>query len=134
MESIFGDIHEDIGVSWKTLGRYMLKRECILNNIDEDYKGVGEKAYQFLLKWKAEVGEAATPQRLFLSVLHIKRTDVAEKLVTLVPSLQGLSHLVIDSAIKSESILYNWKEEPENLKVERVLSEDKKVMMLKELQ
>ena len=49
--------------------------------------------------------------------------------MTLVPSLQGLSHLVIDSAIKSESILYNWKEEPENLKVERVLSEDKKVMM-----
>ncbi|CAH3041134.1 unnamed protein product, partial [Pocillopora meandrina] len=129
MESIFGDIHEDIGVSWKILGRYMLKRECILNNIDEDYKGVGEKAYQFLLKWKAEVGEAATPQKLFLSVLHIKRTDVAKKLMTLVPSLQGLSDLVIDSAITSESILYNWKEEPENLKVERVLSEDKKVLV-----
>lgn len=40
---------------------------------------------------------------------------------------------MIDSVIKSESILYNWKEEFENLKVERVLSEDKKVMMLKEL-
>ena len=112
----------------------MLKRECILDNIDEDFKGVGEKAYQFLLKWKAEVGEAATPQELFLAVLHIKRTDVAKKLMTLVPSLQILSHLVVDSIIGSDSILYNWKEEPENFKVERVLSEDKKVMMSKELQ
>lgn len=129
MESIFGDIHEDIGVSWKKLGRYMLKRECILDNIDEDFKGVGEKAYQFLLKWKAEVGEAATPQELFLAVLHIKRTDVAKKLMTLVPSLQILSHLVVDSIIGSDSILYNWKEEPENFKVERVLSEDKKVLV-----
>lgn len=45
MEFIFGDIYEDIGVFWKIFGRYMLKRECIFNNIDEDYKGVGEKVY-----------------------------------------------------------------------------------------
>ena len=127
MESIFKDIYEDIGASWRKLGRHMLKREYFLNNIDEDFKGVGEKAYQLLLKWKVEEGETATPQVLFQAVVHIKRTDIAKKLMMLVPSLLSLSHL-LDSVIACGSTLYNSKENPENLKVEKVLCEGKKVM------
>ena len=128
LEALFCDINEDIGASWKKLGRHMLKKECYVNNIDEDFKGVSEKAYQLLLKWKEEGGTSATPQTLFLALLHIRRTDVAKKLLRLLPSLSPLSHL-LDSIISSGSILYNSKEDPENLKVEKVLcKEDKKVM------
>lgn len=101
----------------------MLKKECFLNNIDEDFKGVGEKAYQLLLKWKEEGGATATPQALFLALLRIKRTDVAKKLMKLVPSLSSLSHL-LDGVIASCSILYNTKEDPENLKVQKVLCQE----------
>lgn len=128
LETLFSDLNEDIGASWRKLGRHMLKKECFLNNIDEDFKGVSEKAYQLLLKWKEEGGTTATPQTLFLALLHIGRTDVAKKLFRLLPSLSPLSYL-LDSIISSGSILYNSKEDPENLKVERVLfKEDKKVM------
>ena len=106
----------------------MLKKECLLNNIDEDFKGVSEKAYQLLVKWKEEGAATATPQTLFLALLRIRRTDVAKKLITLLPSLSPLSHL-LHSVISSGSILHNSKEEPENLKIEKVLGdEDEKVM------
>lgn len=128
LEEIFSDINEDIGASWRKLGQHMLKRECFLNNIDEDFRGVSEKAYQLLLKWKEEGGASATSQTLFLALLRIRRTDVAKKLIRLLPSLSPLSHL-LDDVISSGSILYNSKEDPQNLKVEKVLfKEDKKVM------
>ena len=127
LDEIFSDINEDIGASWRRLGRHMLKKECFLNNIDEDFKGVSEKAYQVLLKWREEEGVTATPQTLFLALLRIRRTDVAKKLIRLLPSLSSLSHL-LDSVISSSSILHNSKEDPENLKVEKVLfKEDEKV-------
>lgn len=129
LEALFSDINEDIGASWRKLGRHMLKKECFLNNIDEDFKRVSEKAYQLLLKWKEEGGTTATPQTLFLALFHIGRTDVAKKLLRLLPSLSPLSHL-LDSIISSDSILHNSKEDPENLKVEKVLfKEDKKVLV-----
>lgn len=131
LEAIFSDINEDIGASWRKLGRHMLKKECFLSNINEDFKGVGEKAYQLLLKWKEEGGASATPQTIFLALLRIRRTDVAKKLIKLLPSLSPLSYL-LDSVIASGSILHYSKEDPENLKVEKVLyQKDEKVMCLK---
>ena len=127
LEALFSDINEDIGASWRKLGRHLLKKECFLNNIDEDFKGVSEKAYQLLLKWKEEGAATATPQTLFLALLHIRRTDVAKKLIRLLPSLSLLSHL-LDGIISSGSVLYNSKEDPENLKVEKLCSNDEKVM------
>lgn len=106
----------------------MLKKECFLNNIDEDFKGVSEKAYQLLLKWKEEGAATATPQTLFLALLRIRRTDVAKKLIRLLPSLSALSHL-LHSVISSGSILHNSKEDPENLKIEKVLSEENEKVM-----
>ena len=126
LEATFSEIHENLGASWKKLGRHMLKKECFLDNIDEDFKGVGEKAYQLLLKWKEEEGETATPQALFKALVHIKRTDVAKKLMKLIPSLLPLLYL-LDSVIASGCVLYNSKEEAENLKVEKVLCKDEKV-------
>ena len=128
MEVLFNEVNEDIGASWRKLGRYLLKRECPLNNIDADFNGVGEKAHQLLLKWKAESGSDATPQVLFQAMLQIKRTDVAKKLVKLAPSLAPFSH-VLESVITSGSTLYNpFKLNPENLEVEKtLLSQDEKV-------
>ena len=103
----------------------MLKKECFLNNIDEDFKGVEEKAYQLLLKWKEERGATATPKTLFLALIRIKRTDVAKKLTKLVPSLSSLTYL-LDGVIGSCSVLYNSKEDPENVKVEKILCEEVK--------
>ena len=54
------EISEDIGSSWKKLGQLLLKRECLLNNIDADFNGVGEKGHQLLLHWKEDNGSAAT--------------------------------------------------------------------------
>ena len=128
LEELFSDINEDIGASWRKLGRHMLKKECFLNNIDEDFKGVSEKAYQLLVKWKEEGAATATPQTLFLALLRVRRTDVAKKLIRLLPSLSPLSHL-LDSVISSGSILHNSKEDPENLKIEKMLwEEDEKVV------
>jgi len=132
MEVLFGEINEDVGASWRKLGRHLLKRECVLNNIDADFSGVGEKAYQVLQKWKEESGATATPRALFLAMIQIKRTDVAKKLIKLVPSLMSLSHL-LDSVLPSGCILYNdsncsSKLNPENLEVKKILqSQDEKV-------
>ena len=95
MEVLFNELNnEDIGASWRKLGRYLLKRECTLHNIDGDFSGVGEKAHQLLLKWEEESGSGVTPQVLFEAMLQIKCTDVAKKLVKLAPSLHDvlLSH------------------------------------------
>ena len=129
MEVLFGEINEDVGASWRKLGRHLLKRECVLNNIDADFSGVGEKAYQVLLKWKEENGTTATPRSLFLAMIQIKRTDVAKKLIKLVPSLMSLSYL-LDSVLPSGCILYycSSKLNPENLEVKKILqSQDEKV-------
>ena len=128
MEVLFNELNEDIGASWRKLGRYLLKRECTLNNIDADFNGVGEKAYQLLLKWKEESGSGATPQVLFEAMLQIKRRDVAKKLVKLALSLISFSHM-LESVIASGSTLYNsYKLNPENLEVEKtLLSNDEKV-------
>lgn len=123
LESIFNEISEDIGASWKKLGRLLLKRECLLNNIDADFSGVGEKSHQLLLKWKEDKGSAATVQALFQALLQIKRTDVAKKLIKLVPS--SLKHLspLLDSVIETTSRLYNnsYNLNPENLEIEKTL-------------
>ena len=123
LESIFNEISEDIGASWKKLGRFLLNRECLLNNIDADFSGVGEKSYQLLLKWKEVKGSAATVQALFQALLQIKRTDVANKLIKLVPS--SLKHLspLLDSVIETTSRLYNnsYNLNPENLEIEKTL-------------
>ena len=132
MEVPIGEINEDVGASWRKLGRHLLKRECVLNNIDADFSGVGEKAYQVLLKWKEENGATATPRVLFLAVIQIKRTDVAKKLIKLVPSLMSLSHL-LDSVLPSGCTFYNdysSKLNPENLEVKKILqSKEEKVQV-----
>ena len=112
----------DIGSAWKKLGQLLLKRECLLNNIDADFSGVGEKAHQLLLKWKEDNGSAATLQALFKSLLQIKRFDVARKLMKLEPSLHSLSHL-LDNVIESGSTLYNHTSSlnPDNLEIVKVL-------------
>ena len=128
MEALFSEINEDVGASWRKLGQHVLKREYMLNNIDADFNGVGEKAHQLLLKWKEESGGMATPQALFLAMIQIKRTDIAKKLIMLVPSLMPLSHL-LGSVITSDCTLYSsCKLKPENLEVEKELrSKDEKV-------
>ena len=129
MEGLFIEISEDIGSSWKKLGQLLLKREYLLNNIDADFIGVGEKAHQLLLKWKEDHGSTATLQALFKSLLHIKRFDVVRKLMKLEPSLHPLSYL-LDNVIESGSTLYNYTSSlhPDNLEIEKVLqSRDEKV-------
>ena len=129
LEGHFIEISEDIGSAWKKLGQLLLKRECLLNNIDADFSGVGEKAHQLLLKWKEDNGSAATLQALFKSLLQIKRFDVARKLMKLEPSLRSLSHL-LDNVIESGSTLYNHTSSlnPDNLEIVKVLqSRDEKV-------
>lgn len=130
IEGLFAEINDDIGPSWRKLGRFLLNnRECLVNNIDADFNGVSEKAYQVLLKWKEVSGDTATPKALFLALLQLKRTDVAKKLIKLAPSLNALSHL-LDSVVPSGSTLYNNSSRlnPENLQVERtILSQDEKV-------
>lgn len=130
MEALFSEINQDIGASWRKLGRHMLKKEYLLNNIDEDFNGVSEKAYQVLLKWKEDNGASATPQALFRAILHIKCIDVAKKLIILVPSLMPLLHL-LDNVITSDWTLYTSRKlNPENLEVEKeLLSKDEKVLV-----
>lgn len=129
LDSLFTDINEDVGASWRNLGRHLLKRECVLNNIDADFDGVSEKAIRVLFKWKEDSGACATPEALFSALLHIRRTDVAKKLLSLVPSLLPLSCL-LQNVVTSDCTLYSsYTLNPENLKVKKVLqSKDEKVI------
>lgn len=130
LQSLFYDINEDVGASWKKLGRHLSIKECVLNNINEDYRGVSEKAIQVLFKWKEDNGASATPEALFSALLHIRRTDVAKKLIWLVPSLLPKSRLM-KNVVTSDCTLYaSYTVNPENLKVKKVLeSKDEKVLV-----
>ena len=131
LQSLFYDINEDVGTSWKKLGRHLSIKECVLNNINEDYRGVSEKAIQVLFKWKEDNGASATPEALFSALLHIRRTDVAKKLILLVPSLLPRSCL-LENVVTCDCTLYaSYTVNPENLKVKKVLeSKDEKVMII----
>ena len=121
MERLFREIYEDIGACWKRLGRLLIERECVLNNIDADYADVSEKAFQMLSKWKQMKGQQhATPEALFQAVLRIQRADVAERLLKLAPSLFPLAYL-LERIIPSRCKLYNTTELPENFDVKKVL-------------
>lgn len=129
LQSLFYDINEDVGASWRKLGRHLLIKECVLNNINEDFSGVSEKAIQLLFKWKEDNGASATPEALFSALLDIRRTDVAKKLISLFPSLLPLSYL-LENVVTSDCTLYSsCSLNPENLTVKKVLqSKDEKVM------
>ena len=126
LQSLFNDINEDVGASWRKLGRHLLIKECVLNNINEDFSGVSEKAIQVLFKWKEDNGASATPEALVSALRHIRRTDVAKKLISLFPSLSYL----LENVVTSDCTLYSsCSLNPENLTVKKVLqSKDEKVM------
>lgn len=129
LQSLFYDINEDVGASWRKLGRHLSIRECVLNNINEDFSGVSEKAIQILFKWKEDNGASATPEALFSALLHIRRADVAKKLISLFPTLLPLSCL-LENVITNDCTLYaSYTLNPENLEVKKVLqSKDEKVI------
>ena len=129
LQSLFYDINEDVGASWRKLGRHLLIKECVLNNINEDFSGVSEKAIQLLFKWKEDNGASATPEALFSALLDIRRTDVAKKLISLFPTLLPLSCL-LENVITNDCTLYaSYTLNPENLEVKKVLqSKDEKVI------
>ena len=131
LQSLFYAINEDVGASWRKLGRHLLIKECVLNNINEDFTGVSEKAIHVLFKWKEDNGASATPEALFSALLHIRRTDVAKKLISLFPTLLPLSCL-LENVVTSDCTLYaSYTLNPENLTVKKVLqSKDEKVMII----
>ena len=129
LQSLFYDINEDVGASWRKLGRHLSIKEYVLNHINEDFTGVSEKAIQVLFKWKEDNGASATPEALFSALLHIRRTDVAKKLISLFPTLLPLSCL-LENVITNDCTLYaSYTLNPENLEVKKVLqSKDEKVI------
>lgn len=57
-------LSQDLGSSWKDLGRMLRIKEAALNNFDAQHSSYREKGYQMLLCWKGRDGSDATYQVL----------------------------------------------------------------------
>ena len=75
-------VAEEIGsTTWKTLGRKLNVTEAAIENIDAECRREVEKAYQVLLKWYQERGQArATKEVLCKALVAVKKVSIAEKL------------------------------------------------------
>ncbi|XP_048576513.1 uncharacterized protein LOC116602146 [Nematostella vectensis] len=84
--NLIREISDEFGSCWRELGRFLLKKECSVENIAADYNKVSEKAYQVLLLWRREQGCNATIMRLFSALLNIGKDNVAQRLLAYLPS------------------------------------------------
>lgn len=128
LEPLLADIAEEFGGCWKDVGRQLLSKECLIENIDEDYKKVGEKSYQVLIKWKKEKGTEAFITDIFKCLNHISREDVAEKLLAYLPEVIAKDcEMVLLSSPKKircpsmTTPIYNITEQHRDLTVEKHL-------------
>ena len=74
------NIIEDLGPSWKDLGRALKIKEAVLSNIDVENKYEKEKCYAVLTIWERALGTSATIGVFSDALLTIQRKDVADKL------------------------------------------------------
>ena len=70
----------EIGDSWRKLAR-RLNLEPRIDDIDNQYRQLSEKAYQMLLEWKQRNGDEATYAILFKALDHdlVGHRDLAQK-------------------------------------------------------
>lgn len=125
---LINDFAEELGGCWKESGRYLLMKECSVENIDADYSKVSEKAFQVLLRWKKERGSAACVLDLFKCFNHIGREDVAEKVLEYLPGrIQNACQMILLSSPKKircspmTTKIHNVKEKIKEMSVEKQL-------------
>lgn len=128
MEHLLVDIADEFGGCWEKMGRQLLRKECTIENINEDYKKVDEKSYQMLIQWKKEKGKKASIIQIFKSLIHIGREDIAEKLLPYLPEvIAGECKRILQSSPKKircasmTTPIYNISEQPKDLTVEKQL-------------
>ena len=128
MDFIFSEISEELGHVWERLGRHLLKRECLVRNIDKDFNNVEEKAFQVLLRWKREQGPEATIEVLMASLVHVECAKVAESLLNYLDlsQLGPRSRTVSEVQVPAPKIVYNVAEDPDTFMVQRRLSHNSK--------
>lgn len=75
------EIAHKIGETWIKLGRRLEVEDAILEDIEQRYKGLDERAYHTLKHWKQEKGSKATYQILNDALQHkvVQRKDLAEQ-------------------------------------------------------
>ena len=73
-------LSKSISTSWMDLGRRLISSQAALDEIDERWSGLAEKAYRMLLRWKRENGSNATYRVLSDALCHefVNRRDLAE--------------------------------------------------------
>ena len=71
---------EELGPSWRDLGRALNIREAPLSNVDEENKHIKDKCYAVITIWQRALGKEATKGRFVDALLAIRRKDIAEKL------------------------------------------------------
>jgi hypothetical protein len=83
MEKHFQFVAKEIGRDWKKLGRKLKGiTKASIENIDEEFQPMEEKAYQVLKKWYQANGQAgATKDELIKALQEIDKTSIAEELV-----------------------------------------------------
>jgi hypothetical protein len=74
-------VAREIGCSWKMLGRELNVPHPVIESIESDYIQIYEKAYQVLMKWYEENGQArATIEVLGKALLRTNKRSIAEKI------------------------------------------------------
>jgi hypothetical protein len=122
------EIAEEFGGCWREMGRYLLKKQCSVENIDADYSKVSEKAYQILRKWKEEQGCNASVIELFKCFNCIGKEDIAEKVLQYLPDpITNACEMILLSSPKKIrcppmiTVIYNIEETSKDLAVEKQL-------------
>lgn len=77
LQGLANEIHAD-GESWMNLGRQLNITEPKITAIDNQNKGLSEKAYKMLLHWKQANASAAKYKVLFEALNKVNRRDLAE--------------------------------------------------------
>ena len=71
---------EELGPSWRDLGRALNIREAPLSNVHEENKHNKDKCCAVITIWQRALGKEATKGRFVDALLAIRRKDIAEKL------------------------------------------------------
>ena len=70
---------EELGPSWRDLGRELKIKEAVLSNVDEENKHNKDKCYAVITIWQKLLGKEAVKGRFADALLAIGRKDIAEK-------------------------------------------------------
>lgn len=80
MEKIINKIAIDISDDWMKLARELKVKNTDINNIDNEWRSLYEKAYQMLQKWYSKEGYYCGMEKLIEALRNIGKNIIADEI------------------------------------------------------